>query len=54
MTVIRPVRKKEEQIFEKTEMRMLRRIKVVSLKNKIKSADIRNKLGVNCIQEKVR
>ena len=64
MTVIRPVllygaecwtvRKKEEQILEKTEMRMLRRIKGVTLRDKVKSVDIRKKLGVNSIQEKVR
>ena len=54
-TVIRPVllygaecwtvRKKEEQILEKTEMRMLRRIKGVTLRNKVKE------LGVTSIQE---
>ena len=64
MTVIRPVllygaecwtvRKKEEQILEKTEMRMLRRIKVVTLTDKVKSVDIRKELGVTSIQEKVR
>ena len=51
MTVIRPVllygaecwrdRKKEEQILEKTVMRMLRRIKGVTLRDKEKSVDIR-------------
>ena len=51
MTVIRPVllygaecwtvRKKEEQILEKTEMRMLRRIKGVTLRDRVKSVDIR-------------
>ena len=64
MTVIRPVllygaecwtvRKKEEQIIEKTEMRMLRRIKGVILRDKVKSVNIRKELGVNRIQEKVR
>ena len=64
MTVIRPVLlngaefwtvgKNEEQILEKTEMRMLRRIKGVTLRDKVKSADIRKELGVNSIQEKVR
>jgi hypothetical protein len=47
MTVIRPVllygaecwtvRKKEEQILEKTEMKMLRRIKGVTLTDQVKS-----------------
>ena len=64
MTVTRPVLrygaecwavgKKEEQILEKTEMRMLRRIKGVPLRDKVKSVDIRKELGVNSIQEKVR
>ena len=64
MTVIRPVllygaecwtvRKKEEQILEKTEMRMLQRIKGVTLRDKVKSVDIRKELGVTSIQEKVR
>ena len=64
MTVIRPVylygaecwtvRKKEEQIFEKTEMRMLRRIKGLTLRDRLKSVDIRKELGVSSIQEKVR
>ena len=64
MTVIRPVllygaecwtvRKKEEQILEKTEIRMLRRIKGVTLRDRVKSLDIRNELGVSSIQEKVR
>ena len=48
------VRKKEEQILEKTEMRMLRRIKGVTLRDKVKSVDIRKELGVTSIQEKVR
>ena len=61
MTVVRPVllygaecwtvRKKEEQILEKTEMRMLRRIKGVTLRDKVKSVDIRKDLGVNSIRE---
>ena len=64
MTVIRPVllygaecwtvSKKEEQILEKTEMRMLQRIKGVTLRDKVKSVDIRKELGVTSIQEKVR
>ena len=64
MTVIRPVllygaecwtvRKKEEQILEKTEMRMLRRIKGVTVRDRVKSVDIGEELGVSSIQEKVR
>ena len=45
---------KEEQILEKTEMMMLRRIKGVTLRDKVKSVDIRKQLGGNSIQEKVR
>ena len=37
---------KEENILEKTEMRMLRRIKGVTVKDKMKSKDIRKELGV--------
>ena len=64
MTAIRPVllygaecwtaRKKEEQIIENTEMRMLRRIKGVTLRDRVNSVDIRKELGVSSIQEKVR
>ena len=63
-TVIRPVllygaecwtvRKKEEKILEKTDMKMLRRIKGVTLRDKENSVDIRKELGVNRTQEKVR
>ena len=59
MTIIRPVllyeaeswtvRKKEDQILGITEMRMLRRIKGVTLRDKVKSVDIRKELGVNSI-----
>ena len=38
---------KEEQIVEKTEMRMLRRNKGVTMRDRVKSVDIRKKLGVN-------
>ena len=48
------VRKNEEQILEKTEMRMLRRIKGVTLRDKEKSVDIRKELGVTSIHGKVR
>ena len=63
MNVIRPVLlygaecwtvRKKEQILEKTEMRMLRRIKGVTLRDRVKSVDIRKELGVSSIQEKVR
>ena len=39
------VGKKEKQIFEKTEMRLLRRIKGVALRDKVKSVDIRKEVG---------
>ena len=35
-------------------MKMLRRIKGVTLRSKVNSVDIRKELGVNSIQEKVR
>ena len=64
MTVIRPVllygadcwtvRKKEEQIIKKTEMKMLRRTKGITLRDTVKSVDVRKELGVNSIKEKVR
>ena len=44
----------EEQIPEKTEMRMLKRIKGVTFRDKVKSVDIRKEVGVSSIQEKVR
>ena len=46
--------KEEVQILEKTEMMMLRRVKGVTLRDKAKSVDIRKKLGVNSIKEKIR
>ena len=52
--IILIIRKKEEQILEKTEMRLLRRIKGVTFRGKVKSVNIRKGLGVNSIQEKVR
>ena len=45
---------KEENILEKTEMRMLRRIKGVTVKDKMKSEDIRKELGVGSIKSKAR
>ena len=46
--------KKEEQILEKTDMRMLRRIKGTTPRDKVKSVDIRKELGASSIHEKVR
>ena len=45
---------KEENILEKTEMRMLRRIKGVTVKDKMKSEDITKELGVGSIKSKAR
>ena len=45
---------KEENIQEKKEMRMLRRIKGVTVKDKMKSEDIRKDLGVGSIKSKAR
>ena len=45
---------KEENILEKTEMRMLTRIKGVTVKDKMKSEDIRKELGVGSIKSKAR
>ena len=45
---------KEENILEKTEMRMLRRIKGVTVKDEMKSEDIRKELGVGSIKSKAR
>ena len=63
-TVVRPVilyggecwttGMKEENILEKAEMRMLRRIKGVTVKDKMKSEDIRKELGVGSIKSKAR
>ena len=61
MTVVRPVllnkaacwtvRKKEEEIFKKTDG-MLRRIKGVTLRDRVKSVNIRKELGVNSVKVK--
>ena len=45
---------KDENTLEKTEMRMLRRIKRVTVKDKMKSEDIRKQLGVGSIKSKAR
>ena len=49
-----PTRVEEENILEKTEMRMLRRIKGVTVKDKMKSEDIRKELGVGSIKSKAK
>ena len=64
MTVIRPVllcgaafltvEKMEEQILERPEMRMLRRIIGVTLRDKTVDRTRRKELGVNSIKEKVK
>ncbi|XP_063613758.1 uncharacterized protein LOC134786991 [Penaeus indicus] len=63
-TIIRPVLlyeaevwtmgKEQERILETTEMRMLRRIKGVTLRERERSTDIRRELGVSDINEKVK
>ena len=45
---------KEENILQKTEMRMLRKIKGVTVKDKMKSEDIRKELGVGSIKSKAK
>ena len=50
----RTVGKKEEQILEKTEMRMLIIIKGVTLRDNATSVDIRKEEGVKNINKKVR
>ena len=64
MTVVRPVLlygaevwtigKKEERMLEATEMRMLRRIRGVTLKDRMRSNDIRKELRIENIKDKVR
>ena len=44
----------EEQILEKTEMRMSRRIKGVTLRDKLKIVGMRKELVVKSIQEQIR
>ena len=63
-TMIRPVMmygaetwtltRKEEGLLERAEMRMLRWILGVSLRDKKRNEDIRETLGVACITDKVR
>ena len=63
-TMIRPVliygaetwalKRREEEMLERTEMRMLRWILGVSLKDRKRNDFIRNKIGVTCITNKIR
>jgi len=63
-TVLRPVllygaetwalRRKEENLLERTEMRMVRWIAGISLRERRESADIRRMAGICCIREKAR
>ena len=63
-TVIRPVllyggetwalRRKEEQLLERTEMRMIRWINGISLRERIESEDIRKMCGICSIKHKAR
>ena len=46
--------RKEEELLERTEMRMLRWILGVSLRDRRRNEDIREVLGVACITDKVR
>ena len=50
----RVLRKKERDLLERTEMRTLRWIMRVSLKEKKKNDEIRKIAGVLCISEKIR
>src|SRR6218665_111449 len=62
-TMIRPVmmygeeawtlRRKEEKLLERTEMRMLRWILGISLKDMQRNETIRKKIGVACITDKI-
>ena len=51
---VEQLERRRNRFSKKTEMRMLRRIKGATLRNKVKSVDIRKELGVSSIQEKVR
>ncbi|XP_027222341.1 uncharacterized protein [Penaeus vannamei] len=48
------VRRKEENLLERTEMRMVRWIAGISLRERRESADIRRMAGICCIREKAR
>jgi len=48
------LRRKEEELLERTKMRMLRWILGVSLKDRKRNEDIRHAVGVACITDKIR
>src|SRR6218665_3154933 len=48
------LRRKEEKLLERTEMRMLRWILGISLKDMHRNENIRKKIGVACITDKIR
>jgi len=48
------VTRREEGLLERTEMRMLRLILGVSLKDKKRNEDFRKTLGVACVTDKIR
>ena len=48
------MRRREEERLERTEMRMLRWILGLTLRDRKKNDDIRRILGVACITDKVR
>ena len=48
------LRRKDEELLERTEMRMLRWMLGVSLKDRRRNMDIRRAVGVTCITDKVR
>jgi len=48
------VTRREEGLLERTEMRMLRRMLGVSLKDKKRNEVIRKTLGVACMTDKIR
>jgi len=49
-----PLRRKDEELLERTEMRMLRWILGVSLKDSKRNEDIRRMVGVASITDKIR
>jgi len=48
------LRRKDEELLERTEMRMLRWILGVSLKDRKRNEDIRRTVGVASIMDKIR